>query len=409
MTQTDYDIVIVGAGIAGSTLACALGDSRYRVVLFDRAGMPDWPGDRVSGTDQTPTYDARVSAINIGSARILTAIGAWQAILERRHKPFHAMHIWDESGQGATHFDATTLGETCFGTITENRMIARALLESATNLDNVTLQLDSTLTAIKAESDHVQVTLADGDSVSARLIVGADGGRSYVRHTAGIEMPFKNYHQRTLVGTVATEHDHQDTAWQRFLSTGPCAYLPLAPHLCSLAWHADAELADALLEMDEPAFNAELATATDDCLGKPRMVSERSAFPLFRGHAEHYIDDRLALIGDAAHVIHPLAGLGANLGIMDAASLAQSLIEHGTEDPGRQRALRAYERWRRPENAAVVAVTDSFYEVFGSRGSSVRRLRNLGLRVANRAGPAKQEVMRLAAGVAGDLPALALA
>ena len=237
MSQINFDVLIVGAGVAGATLACALGNQDLRVGLIDRAARPEWPeGSDIPGNIE---YDARVSAINIASQRTLAALGAWDAILERRHQPFHAMRVWDEAGDAATYFDATTIGECAFGTIAENRVATRALLDRASQFDNISLHFESQLTAIHGHADHVELTLASGQTMRTRLLTGADGGRSYVRQQTDIQMPFKDYQQRTLVGTVRTENDHENTAWQRFLATGPCALLPLAPNVCSLAWHAD--------------------------------------------------------------------------------------------------------------------------------------------------------------------------
>lgn len=396
--DADVDIIIVGAGTAGATLAAALGNSAYRVAVIDRNPLPDWP----SGP-----FDLRVSAVNVASARILDHIGAWQHISQARRQPFHAMHVWDSGGNGATHFDAADIGETCFGHITENRLTTRALIEACHHVDNISLLFEHTLANIDVNRHRATVVLDNGRSITARLVVGADGGRSQVRQFADIGVRTHAYRQRTIVATVATGESHANTAWQRFLPTGPCAYLPLASGDCSLAWHADDATAQRLLELPDAEFENELQRASDDCLGKPSLRSARASFPLFRMHAGRYFAERVALIGDAAHVVHPLAGLGANLGISDAASLAELLLDNPHRDPGAAALLQRYQRWRHGENAAVVAMTDAFYRVFRRQETAVKGLRNLGLALADHAGPLKSQVMRLAAGIAGDIPKLA--
>jgi 2-octaprenylphenol hydroxylase len=394
----DVDVVIVGAGLAGATLAAALGGSPLRIAVVDRDPLPEWP----SGA-----FDLRVSAINVASARILDHIGAWQHISPVRRQPFYAMQVWDSGGTGSTRFDAADIGETCFGHITENRLTVRALIESCSQFDNISLLFEQALAAINIEPHQCSVSLQSGRHITARLIVGADGGRSQVRKLAGITMPMHAYRQRTIVASVATAEHHAYTAWQRFLPTGPCAYLPLANGDCSLAWHADDDTAQMLLSLDDAAFEDQLQRASDDCLGRPALRSKRASFPLFRGHAECYFGPRVALVGDAAHVVHPLAGLGANLGISDAACLAELLLNSKRRDPGAVSTLQRYQRWRHGENAAVVTMTDAFYRVFRRQEGAAKGLRNLGLALADHSGPVKSQIMRLAAGISGDPPKLA--
>jgi 2-octaprenylphenol hydroxylase len=399
--RTNVDVVIVGGGMVGMTLACALGDHRLKVAVLDSHGPAAMPqGD----------FDLRVSAITLASATLLRNLGVWDRMPPERIAPVDAMEIWEQ--QGAIRFDAAEIGQACLAYIVENNAIQNALAQRAQHFTNVSLLWQVAIAGIRFFNETVTVTLTDGRELHARLLVGADGAGSAVRHAAGIESWRHGLDQNAIVATVDMEQPHHGIAFQRFSPTGPLALLPLAsPNRCSIVWSADTSRADALMALDDSEFTKELYAALGDRLGRVLSVSPRKAFPLALAHARRYTASRVALIGDAAHTVHPLAGQGVNLGLLDAAALAETIIDAvvGGRDIGAHRLLRRYERARKAGNLGMIAATGGFKYLFGSDWSGLRQLRNLGLDVANAVAPAKRMIMRRAAGVAGDVPRLARA
>ncbi len=395
-----YDIVIVGGGMVGNTLACALGDTVLRVALIEgQTPSAETPHD----------YDVRVSAITLASRALFENIAAWEGMRSRRVSPLREMHVWDAQGSGAIHFDAAELGEAELGYIIENRVIVAATLERLKQFGNVDVFCPSAVTAVSTDAARVSVELQGGECLTARLVVGADGAHSSIREWAGIRSRGWNYQQTAIVATVKTVQPHRACAYQVFHSTGPLAYLPLTDGLSSIVWSCDQARAEELLQLDDPAFMQELSIAFGNRLGAMQSVSQRAGYPLSLAHSDHYIGERIALVGDAAHRVHPLAGQGVNLGLLDAASLAQVLLEAAADkkDIGAHAVLRRYERWRKGGNLAMLAVTDAFKRGFGSQRWPLVPLRNAGMRLADGLGPVKQLIMRHAVGLAGDLPELA--
>ncbi|MBS1220894.1 MAG: ubiquinone biosynthesis protein UbiH [Proteobacteria bacterium] len=404
MTEPDYDLLIAGGGMVGSALACALGDADLKIGLLEGA-----PLDRIRPGLE---LDARVSAISHASQRIFAAVGAWDGIAAWRVSPFHDMHVWDATGFGQIHFDSVAIGEPLLGWIIENRVIQFALLERVRQLPAVELLCPATLdTAQALENGCWRVCLSDGREFTTRLLVGADGAQSRVRQQAGIETSGWSYDQTAIVANVRTAEPHQQTAWQRFLPTGPLAFLPLADGRCSIVWATPPEQADALLALNEAEFAEALAEAFDQRLGAIVEVGHRAAFPLRLQHARAYVQPGLALIGDAARVIHPLAGQGVNLGLLDAATLAEVVLDAvaAGHDFGSLKVLRRYERWRKGDNLLMMGMMDGFKRLFGNGLPPVRLLRNIGLNLTDTAGPLKNFIARRAMGLAGDLPRLARA
>lgn len=398
-----YDALIIGAGMVGSCLALALGRLSLRVALIE--ANPPAPGNALQDD-----YDLRVSAISRASENIFKNLGAWQEIEAQRISPFREMHVWDTAGIGEIHFDSAEIGESHLGHIIENRVIQNALLEQCRRLDNIDLYTPAHFSEIIQDTHEIYLQLKEGPRLSTRLLIGADGANSQVRQRAGIRSRGWNYLQKGLVATVQTEKPHQETAWQRFLPKGPLAFLPLDnPHCCSIVWSTTPEDADRLSALNEHEFTTELATAFEYRLGATQVLSSRVAFPLRLQHAKSYIRPRLALVGDAAHIIHPLAGQGVNLGLLDAATLAEVLMsaQRNAKDLGSPSVLRRFERWRKGDNLATQFATDSFKHLFGNTLLPVRAARNLGLMVTDTATPIKRLIMRRASGLAGDLPPLA--
>ncbi|MDX1654232.1 MAG: UbiH/UbiF/VisC/COQ6 family ubiquinone biosynthesis hydroxylase, partial [Candidatus Competibacteraceae bacterium] len=316
---------------------------------------------------------------------------------------------WDATGPGHIHFDAADLGEPQLGWIIENRLIQAALWARAEAFANVQLLCPAQLEWLAVEDDRIRLRLGSGRYLSSRLLVGADGARSRTRILTGIAAGGWGYHQQAVVAVVATERSHRETAWQRFLPTGPLAFLPLADGRCSIVWSTTPEQAGKLLALEEGDFAAELAAAFGHRLGAITKVGPRGAFPLGLQYALGYVRPRVALVGDAAHVIHPLAGQGVNLGLLDAAALAEVLGQALAEarDPGALGVLRRYERWRKGDNLLTMGTMDIFKRLFGNQLAPVRWLRNAGLLLTDAATPMKNQLARRAMGLTGDLPRLA--
>lgn len=402
--NTDYDLLIAGGGMVGSALACALGDADLKIAVLEGA-----PLERIR---PGATLDSRVSAISHASQRIFSAVGAWDGMTAWRVSPFRDMRVWDATGFGRIHFDSTAIGEALLGWILENRVIQFALLERAQQLPTVELLCPAMLETVqRLDEGRWRVRLNDGRELTTRLLVGADGAESKVRQLAGIKTSGWGYGQKAVVANVRTAEPHQETAWQRFLPTGPLAFLPLADGRCSIVWATLPEQADALLALNESAFVRVLAEAFDRRLGAIVEVGPRAAFPLRLQHTHAYVQTGLALIGDAAHVIHPLAGQGVNLGLLDAATLAEVILDAvaAGHDFGSLKTLRRYERWRKGDNLLMMGVMDGFKRLFGTSLPPARLLRNIGLNLTDAAGPLKNLIARRAMGLEGDLPRLARA
>ena len=403
--NTDYDLIISGGGMVGAMLACALGQTDLNIALLEGT-----PLERIQPGAE---LDYRVSAINRASQRIFAAVGAWESMVAWRVSPFRAMRVWDAAGSGQIHFDSADLGEPLLGWIIENRVIQAALLERAQQLPAVTLLCPAALKSAEplAENGGWQVQLTDGCALTTRLLVGADGAQSQVRRLAGIDTRGWDYDQQAVVANVRTAEPHQETAWQRFLPAGPLAFLPLADGRCSIVWSTAPETADELLALDEVDFARMLTDAFDQRLGEIVEVGPRSAFPLRLQHARAYVKPGLALIGDAAHVVHPLAGQGVNLGLLDAATLAEVILDALAtgHDFSSIKTLRRYERRRKGDNLLMLGVMDGFKRLFGNTLPPVRLLRNLGLNLTDAIGPLKNGIARRAMGLDGDLPRLARA
>jgi 2-octaprenylphenol hydroxylase len=401
----DFDLVIVGGAMVGAACAALAAThaatARLRIALLEpRPTTAPPPGDPL---------DLRVSALSRASQRLMERTGAWPAIAARGAAPYRRMVVWDAEGSpdgpGAIAFDAAELAEPDLGHIVENRSVQAALLERAGEA-GVTL-LPSGVDSVAVSGPSAQVVTPEGRRLSSVLVVGADGHDSRVRSAAGIETRGWEYAQTGIVAHLAPGRPHQDTAWQRFLPGGPLALLPLADGRVSLVWSVPAARADGLLRLDDEAFGAAATEASAGVLGALTPTTPRAGFPLRLMHAVDYTRPRLALVGDAAHAVHPLAGQGVNLGLMDAAALVQVLGEAlaAGEDIGEHAVLRRYERWRKAENLPAMALMDGLQRLFGSELPLLGWVRRTGLGIVDRAEPVKRSLIRRAMGVAGDVPA----
>jgi 2-octaprenylphenol hydroxylase len=391
-----FDIIIIGGGMVGASLACALGDSRLKVAVVEGEATPlTWP---------RASYDIRVSAITRASQHFFENLGVWEAMRAERVAAYGEMRVWDATGTGSIHFDAAEIGEPDLGHIIENRVITKALVQRARAFDNVRWLFPAAPQRLLLRTNHAQLQLADGSELRAELLVGADGGRSWIRQQVGIHVHTQHYEQSALVTTVKTERYHNDTAWQRFLPTGPLAFLPLTEGHSSIVWSTTPEEAERLLELGDEAFTNELEKAFESRLGAITELGPRAVFPLKGQHAEHYVLPHLALIGDAAHTIHPLAGQGVNLGFADAATLAEVILEaHAANKPiGAYKTLRRYERSRRGDNQLMLDSMDAFKRLFSNETPLLRTARNLGLDLTDRLPAVKRLFMSQALGTGGE-------
>jgi len=392
MTQHQFDVIVVGAGMVGAALALALGRHDFKVALVDAyAPQLEWPQDG---------YDIRVSAITRASQQLFESLDAWSVMQAERISPYRDMHVWDAGGDGLIHFDSAEIGEPDLGHIIENRVIIKGLHQRLAEQKNITAFWPRRSTELDLNASQARLTLEDGTELQARLLVGADGARSWVRQQAGISVKGWDYDQVALVTWVKPEKFHQETAWQRFLATGPLAFLPLTEGYCSIVWSTSPAHAAQLQAMEPDRFAQELQAAFENKLGAIEAVGPRAMFPLRSFETQHYILPRLALVGDAAHTIHPLAGQGVNLGLADMASLVQVLIEAQQQqrDIGSEKILRRYERWRRADNRSMLLAMDGFKRLFSTDQSLLRWVRNLGLNLTDRSLPIKRLIMHQALG-----------
>jgi 2-octaprenylphenol hydroxylase len=409
MHSVDCDVLIAGSGIVGATLACALLQGGMRVALVE--ATPAIATNALLSTD-LKALDLRNFALTRASERIFTRLGIWEKVVAQRVSPFRQMVVWDAQGAGNIHFDSATITEPTLGYIVEQSILQIAL---ATRLAQFPDQLIWHRPArvqrfqLVAAGKVMEVHLQDGYYLTTRLLVGAEGAHSTTRTLAGISYSLHDYGQQAIVANVYTEKPHQETAWQRFLPTGPLAFLPLTdPHLSSIVWSCDTTIANTLFAMEKSRFQSALAEAFAFKLGAITECSQRAIFSLQRRHVHQYVQPRLALVGDAAHTIHPLAGQGVNLGLLDIATLSEVVLEafQQGQDFGNYSMLRRYERWRKGNNLIMGLMMDGFKNLFSSSSQPLKWLRNLGLSMTNELLPVKH-LMRHAMGLEGDLPRLA--
>ncbi len=396
-----FDLAVVGGGMVGAALACALGQAGCRVAVIEaREPQRVWSDGEIA---------YRVSALSRASQNLLLRLGAWPRMQELGVSVYRAMQVWDQGGHGQIRFDSADVGEPDLGHIVENRVTQLALWECLERIECVDLMCPARVADYSLDTDYARLQLDCGDTLEAKLLVGADGRDSAIRARAGIDTRGWDYDQHALVANVVHELSHEATAWQRFRNSGPLAFLPLADGRSSIVWSTSPELARELMQLDEPDFCGQLGEAFGHRLGGVTRSGPRGVFPLRLQHAGHYVLPRLALVGDAAHAIHPLAGQGVNLGFMDAAELAEQLIlaSNNGRDLGGIQTLRRYERARKGENMAMLGAMDVFKRLFSNEILPLRLLRNTGLNLAERITPVKNLFLRRALGTIGEVPPLA--
>jgi 2-octaprenylphenol hydroxylase len=397
----NHDITIIGAGIAGLTTACALAQkTRLSIAIVDTKSLTlSW---------QAQQYHHRVSAIALSSKRIFQNIGVWEKMLAQRVSPFNRIEVWDDNSKAEVTFNAAEVAEPQLGYIVENNVMQDALLTRIQQFPQVTVYAPVVPREMIVCDDRITLH-TDNITLSSQLIIAADGANSWARQQAGIHLTTEDYGHDAIVATVRTTQQHEKTARQVFLDDGPLAFLPLDDaQLCSIVWSMSPEQAQEKLLLTDNEFKVQLAKASSQRLGEIIDVSKRFAFSLKKQRAERYIASRVALIGDAAHTVHPLAGQGLNVGLLDAAALVDVItdaVRHNREFSAAA-ALRRYERWRKGENLVMLAGIDSIKSLFCSKKHTSKALRSFGLTILQQTLLLKNLFTRRAIGVHDGLPTL---
>jgi 2-octaprenyl-3-methyl-6-methoxy-1,4-benzoquinol hydroxylase/2-octaprenylphenol hydroxylase len=378
--------------MVGAALALKLAQDGFDVAVIEPRAAAPWRGD--------DDVDLRVVALAPSSVALFDAIGVWKTIGASRTCPYRRMHVWDALAPGTLDFDSADDGTATLGYIVENRLIQHTLWQALQGDARVTVQCPARVAATAIDGERRTLELDDGSRISARLVVGADGGDSVLRELTGIRTRDRDYAQRAVVAHVTTTRPHEATAWQRFLPGATIAFLPLSDGRSSIVWSAPEAEAARLLALDAAAFCSELGVAFDFRLGAIASTTARAAFPLRLRLAERYAAERFALVGDAAHIVHPLAGQGVNLGLRDVAELANmaGAERAAGRDFAEASALRRYERRRRSDNVLSAHAFDAIQRVFGSDAMELAALRGAGLALVDRIAPLKRLFARHAAG-----------
>ena len=397
--ESSADVLIVGGGLVGLTLAVALGGAGASVAVIERQRRE---------TVTAARHDGRSSAIAAGSQRVLAALGLWRGLADAAGR-INEIRVTDGASPLFLHYDHRDVGAGPLGYIVENTALRRVLSRAVAAVPSVRVHWQSQIAALDRAGATATARLDDGAIVHAPLVIAADGRDSPVREAAGIGVVAWRYPQVGIVCTVAHERPHRGIAQEHFLPAGPFAILPMTGDRSSIVWTEHADLAPALMALDETEFIAELGRRFGDHLGAIEVVGDRFSYPLSLVHAERYTAPRLALAGDAAHGIHPIAGQGLNMGLRDVAALAEVIIDARRLglDPGAMSVLARYQRWRRFDNLAMIAATDALNRLFSNDVGPIRLARDLGLAAVNRAPPLKRLFMRHAMGLVGELPRLA--
>jgi len=395
------DVAVVGGGMVGAAAALALARAGFSTALLEARAPTAW--------HVSDEVDLRVVGLAPSSLALLDDLGVWTSIRDARAGPYAHMHVWDAESGAAIDFDAASEGRDLLGYIVENNLVQWTLwpaLEaagggsSATSVCGVRRLCPAEVKGFEAREDRIQLQLADGEMLAARLLVAADGAASPLRQLAGIGTRGRDYAQRAVVAHVNTERPHENTAWQRFLSSGPLALLPLADGRSSLVWSLPEAAAQRVMALDDQAFLDELGIASDFRLGRIVGSTKRAAFPLKLQLAERYQADRFVLLGDAAHAVHPLAGQGVNLGLRDVAELRDTLVAARTagRDIGAAHVLRRYARRRRSADTLDALGFDALARIYAWQSPAMVAARGFGIRLLDHLAPLKRRLSEHAAG-----------
>lgn len=396
MTRTD--VIIVGGGMTGLALACALGSAGVHALMLDRR-----PREALADA----AFDGRTTAVALAARRFLEALDVWRRV-EAEAEPILDIEVGERFSRRRVRYDHRDAGGEPMGHIVPNGTLRRALLERAAELPTVAIRAPAEVDAVEHDAASARVRLGGGETVEAPLVAASDGRGSRLRKAAGIRVVTHDYRQTGIVCTLGIERPHGGLAVERFFPKGPCAVLPMTGNRVSIVWALDADLAAGVVPLDDEDFLEELGERIGDRFGRLRLLGPRHHFPLGLVWAQRVTAERLALVGDAAHALHPIAGQGWNLAVRDVAALAEvvtAALRRG-DDPGGAGALAAYARWRRFDSLALVGVTHGLTRLFGNDVLPLRLARDLGLGVVDRLGPLKRVFMRQAMGELGDRPRL---
>ncbi|MDP0561115.1 MAG: FAD-dependent monooxygenase [Candidatus Endonucleobacter sp. (ex Gigantidas childressi)] len=413
MKDPYFDVMIVGAGMIGSALAVALGNNNFKVALFDQE-LPE-----AFKPEQLP--DLRVSALSHASEQILRQLKAWRPMQDMRMCPYQKVAVWEKldgliaeltKKANKIVFDASIINHEQLGFIVENKVIQLGIHQAMAACNNIEFICPITIKTIKTSEDFQEITLNDGRRIKGVVIIGADGAHSMVRNAANIGVTQQRYEQQCLIATVEIAKGDRDTTWQAFTPTGPESFLPLpcvnGKNYASVVWYNTPCKIKALESLSNNDFIAKLVKSFPRELPEIIQLHERGSFPLMRQHAQHYYREGIALVGDAAHTINPLAGQGVNLGFQDIAWLAEILVNarQAGEKIGNSKVLARYEKSRRFDNLRMMMIMDGFYHGFSNNHMPLKLIRNIGLMLAGRLTPGVKQVMKYAMGITGNKPKL---
>ena len=407
--EKTWDIVVVGGGMVGATTALGLAQQGFEVLLLEMSVL-------FNCLPNTGDFRPRVSALTRASENIFKSLGVWQIIEQNRHCAFTDMHVWEDVSNAEIHFSAKEIGEENLGFVIENDSILNALWQKIETESNIEVLFGQQVEAINLTAETAELSFKDGKEIQTKLLIGADGAFSKIRQLVGINQITHSYNQCAIVGCVETEKSSENTCWQRYRQEGPFAFLAMGNNVSSIAWYLPQDKMEWALSLSEQDYKSQIEQASGLKLGKVTKVYERAGFPLVRRHAEHYVQPHFALVGDAAHTIHPQAGQGVNLGLLDAAALIEVVSNAKTEsnstdkytkDWSRKSVLRRYERWRKGDNALMQRSMEGFDWLFKQDNELKNQLRTNFVSFANKLKPVKNWLTEQALNGRGQLPKLA--
>jgi 2-octaprenyl-6-methoxyphenol hydroxylase len=404
--NSHYDLIIIGGGMVGASLACALGSQQLRIAMVEAVAFK---------AESQPSYDDRAIALSFGTHKIFNGIGVWRYLVPHV-TPIKHIHVSEQGAFGVTRLHHNDEGVEALGYVATARDIGRALISQLRTLNNVDIISPAQLTDLHIDDDNVTVTVNKGKkalTITSTLLVAADGGQSTTRELLGIAVSKTDYQQSAVIANVSCQQPHQHIAFERFTPNGPLAVLPMSmngdEHRCSIVWTQPRNNVEAIIELDEQNFLAKLQQSFGNRLGRFLKVGKRSVYPLYLMHVQEQIRPRVALIGNAAHTLHPIAGQGFNLGLRDVAALAEIIVNaHDAQtDIGDLAVLQHYAQWRKADHKHIIGFTDTLVRVFSNHFFPLQTARTAGLLALDTFPPAKHVLAKHTMGLAGRLPRLA--